>query len=218
MTKEKDKFSEEYKRLQSEIVRDKIREVFSRDPDNYREGLQEIGFTWYDDEYLSEEEEENAAVPLNDRQWFLVSYFEGKEKFSTAVLKALLAEKNSEEPNYPLIRKYYRGANPHLKTLILFGLKHDPTNFDLLTDFIYFHEFERNLPELIERLTLACRQVDDLQTFSEIALEFYYSTQPDGYDALYALRDIFDTGSDKRKIIDFLISEQAGQDQDDIVF
>ena len=218
MAKKKDSYAEEYRSLKDEIVQDKIKEVFEKDPDNYREALEEIGFAWFDDEYPSEEDEENAAVPVNDRQRLLVSYFEGQAELSTTVLNALQAEKNSEEPNYPLIRKYFRAVNPHLKALILFGLKNDPTNFDILTDLIFFHEFERSLPELIEHLTRACRLEDDLQKFSEIAKEFHYSTQWDGYNALYALRDMFDEDSDKRKIVDFLISEQNNQNQEDIDF
>jgi hypothetical protein len=218
MAKKKDDYTEEYRKLKNEIIRDKIKEAFEKDPDNYREALDEIGFTWHDDEYPSEEDEENVAVPVNDRQRLLVSFFEGQAELSTTVLDALQDERNSEEPNYPLIRKYFRAANPHLKALILFGLKNEPTNFDILTDLIFFHEFERNLPELIEHLTTACRLEDDQQKFSEIALEFYYSTMSDGYNALHALRDMFDEHSDKRKIIDFLISEQNDQEQEDIVF
>jgi len=218
MAKKKDSYAEEYRKLKAEIFRDKIKEVFEKDPDNYREALEEIGFAWHDDEYPSEEDEENVAVPGNDRQRLLVSFFEGQAELSTTVLDALQAEKNSEEPNYPLIRKYFRAANPHLKALILFGLKKDPTNFDILTDFIFFHEFGRNLSELIEHLTRACLLEDDRQKFSEIAQEFHYSTQSDGYNALSALRDMFDENSDKRKIIDFLINEQNYQNQEDLVF
>lgn len=215
---EKDKSTEEYERLQDEIVRDKIKEIFAKEPANYRKALREIGFTWHDDEYPSEEEEESAAVPKNDRQRLLVSYFEGGAEPSTSMVQALLAEKNSSEPNYPLIRKYFRARNPSLKALILLGLQNAPTNFDLLTDLILFNEFDRNLPELIEHLTNACRLEDDLQKFSEIALEFYFCTRQDNYNALAALKEIFDKDSDKGKVIDFLISEQERQDREDIRF
>jgi hypothetical protein len=50
-------------------------------------------------------------------------------------------------------------------------------------------------------------------------MEFYYATAPDGYDALYALKEKFAIGSDKRKIIDFLNEiEDAGVDEDDCEF
>ena len=218
MTKKKGGYAEEYGKLKDEIIRDKVKEVFEKDPGNYREALEEKGFLWFDDDYPSEEDEENAAVPVNDRQRLLVSYFEGRTELSTTVMEALLAEKNTEEPNYPLIRKYFRAANPHLKALILFGLENDPTSFDFLTDLIFFHAFERNLPEMIEHLSRACQLEDDWQKFSEIALEFHYATQWDGYNALHALRDMFGENSDKRKIIDFLISEQNDQNQEEMGF
>lgn len=128
---------------------------------------------------------------------------------SAAILNALQAERVAEAPNYPLIRRYFRAANPRLKKLILTGLENDPANPELLTDLVFFNEFHRDLPELIDHFTRACTTVDDLQVFSEIAQEFYDSTAADGYDALYTLRDLFEEGADKRKIIDYLINEMA---------
>ena len=53
-----------------------------------------------------------------------------------------------------------------------------------------------------------------METFSELAQDFYYATIPDGYEALYALRDLFEPGTDKRKVIDFLIVEEEGAKND----
>jgi len=39
-------------------------------------------------------------------------------------------------------------------------------------------------------------------------IDLYYSTNPDGYEAYYALREMFEPASNKRKIIDFLIAEE----------
>ncbi len=218
MTGKKDTFSEEFANLRDEMNRDKVSEAIRENPGNSRESLEDIGFTWFDDEYPSEEEEETAAVPENDRQRFLVAYFEGKTPLSEAVINAFLSEHQAEEPNYPLIRRYFRAANQPLKKLILAGLENDPTNLDLLTGLIFFHEFERNLPQLITHLTKACRLEDNLQRFSEIARVFYYGTLADGYDALAALHEILDQDSDKWKIIDYLISEAASGGQEEIEF
>jgi hypothetical protein len=49
----------------------------------------------------------------------------------------------------------------------------------------------------------------NLQVFAELAEDFYYATKPDGYEALIALRELFEPNTEKRKIIDFLISEEA---------
>lgn len=46
-----------------------------------------------------------------------------------------------------------------------------------------------------------------METFTELAQDFYYATSPDGYDAYYALRELFEPNTEKRKIIDSLISE-----------
>jgi hypothetical protein len=209
----------DFESLRDEIILDKAREAIAENPGNVREALEEIGFTWFDDDCPSEEDEEKAARPENNRQRQLVAYFEGKARLSEAVvITAFLSEHKTEEPNYPLIRKYFRAANQPLKKLILAGLENDPTNLDLLTDLIFFHEFERNLPELITHLTKACRLEDDPQRFSAIAREFYYGTQADGYHALAALQEIFDEDSDKRKIVDFLISEATSNDQEEIGF
>ena len=47
-----------------------------------------------------------------------------------------------------------------------------------------------------------------METFTELSQDFYYATIPDSYEALYALRELFEPGTDKRKAIDFLITEE----------
>ena len=72
----------------------------------------------------------------------------------------------------------------------------------------FFHEFENILGILISYYTKACVDQQNLDTFSELAQEFYYSTKPDGYEAYYALRKLFEPETEKRKIIDFVIFEE----------
>ena len=57
-----------------------------------------------------------------------------------------------------------------------------------------------------------------METFSELARDFYYATKPDGYEALYALRDLFEAGTDKRKVIDFLIADEEDEEGDIHIF
>lgn len=52
----------------------------------------------------------------------------------------------------------------------------------------------------------------NLETFTELSRDFYYATIPDGYEALYALRDMFKPDTDKRKIIDFLIQQEKASE------
>ena len=213
-------FPEDYEELRREIVRDKVQEVFEEDSLNYREGLEEIGFTWFDDEYPSEEDEEAAAVPFNETQELLVAYFDGCTELSDVVLDALRSERRSESPNYPLIRKYFRGGNPRLKNLLLYALEKELTSIEFLADLSLFHEFNDILTELIAHFTKACQDGEqDPRKFSELALEFHCSVKEDGYDALLALgQNIFDHDSDKRKIVDFLAAELSAHDKKEIPF
>jgi hypothetical protein len=75
-------------------------------------------------------------------------------------------------------------------------------------DLSFFHEFRNILSVLIIYYTKACVDQTNLDTFAELSKEFYYSTIGDEYEAYYALRDLFEPETEKRKIIDFLIAEE----------
>ena len=212
--KKKDPTIEAYQKLKNEIIIEKVDEVFRTQPDNYISALEEIGFKYYDDGDDMEEMEEANAKPENQNQKDLVAYFEGQKELSDKILQTFLEERDTENPNLPLIRKYFKKANQNLKALILFGLDHYPGKIELLSDLGFFHEFENILNTLITYYTQACVDQENLETFSELAQDFYNTTIPDGYEALYALRDLFETGTDKRKVIDFLIDEEEGAKKD----
>ena len=212
--KKKDPTIEAYEKLKNEIIIEKVDEVFRTQPDNYISALEEIGFKYYDDGDDMEEMEEANAKPENQNQKDLVAYFEGQKELSDKILQTFLEERDTENPNLPLIRKYFKKANQNLKSLILFGLDHNPGKIELLSDLGFFHEFENILSTLITYYTQACVDQENLETFSELAQDFYNTTIPDGYEALYALRDLFETGTDKRKVIDFLIDEEEGAKKD----
>jgi len=118
MTKQKktdDSFPDDFEEVGDEIIRDKVREVFRDNPNNPIEALEEIGFTWYDDNYPSEEDEENSAVPENQNQQDLVEFSQGVEKPSNAILEIFLAEKASDTcPSQKLIRGKYVVIHPLL--------------------------------------------------------------------------------------------------------
>jgi len=40
-----------------------------------------------------------------------------------------------------------------------------------------------------------------------MARDFYYAARPDGYDALNALQQKYPPGTDKRRVIDFIIPD-----------
>jgi len=205
--KDKDSVLNDYEKLKNEIIRDKVSEIFRNHPKNYIAKMEEIGFEYFEDDNDCEEIEERNAQPENQRQGDLVAYFEGRKKISKKIFENYSEEKATKNPNYPLIRKYYKEANRNLKSLLLYGLDNYPARIDLLSDLVFFHEFENILNILITYYTKACIDQENLETFSELAKDFYYSTNPDGYEAYYALRELFEPETDKRKIIDFLTVE-----------
>lgn len=209
--KDKDDILSEYLKLKNEMIRDKVDEIFRTQPDNYITALEEIGFTYYDEDDPEEIEEENAKAENRDQR-DLIDYFEGDQEVSETILETFFRVKDAAEPNLPLVRKYFKQANKNLKALILYGLDHYPARIDLLDDLAYFHEFENLLSTVIKYFTAACVNQTNLDTFTELAQDFYYATIPDGYDALHALRDIYEPDTNKRKIIDFLIEEHEDSD------
>ena len=203
----KDSVLDDYEKLKNEIIRDKVDEIFDKYPEDYIAKLEELGFNYFEDDDYEEIEERNAK-PENQRQKELVAYFENKTELSEKIFKSYSDEKAAENPNYPLIRKYFKEANKNLKSLLIYGLDNYPGRIDLLSDLALFHESENILSILIRYYTQACIDQGNLDTFSNLAKDFYYFTNPDGYEAYYALRELFEPETDKRKIIDFLIEEE----------
>jgi len=196
----------DYEKLRDEIVIDKVNEIFRTQPDNYIAALEEIGFEYHEEDDYDEIEERNAR-PENQNQKDLVAFFKGEKKLSDRILHQYFEEFDSESPNLPLIKPFFKKANKNLKSLIVYGLDCYPGRIDLLSALAFFHEFENILKLLITYYTRACVTQSNLETFTELAWDFYYSTNPDGYEALYALKELFDPDTEKRKIVDFLIAE-----------
>jgi hypothetical protein len=201
---------DDYQKIKNEMVVDAVNEIFRKHPDKSIQKLEEIGFKYHEEDDTEQIEEDNA-VPENDRQKFLVSYFEGENELSEKALKAYLEERESDHPNYPLIRKYFKKANPHLKSLLLFGLDQTSTSMDLLSDLAYFHEFSNILDELVNRFISACQQELDILNFSEMIQDFYYSTEPDGYVAFTRLKELFPLDTEKGKTVEFFSAELMRQ-------
>jgi hypothetical protein len=210
--KDKTDILDEYMKLKDEIIFDKVNDIFRSQPKNFIPALSEMGFEYYEDEVDEEEIKERVAKPENQNQKDLVAFFEGKKDVSESIMAIFLSERNSVHPNFPLFRKYFKKANQNLKALLLYCLDRYPTRTDLLADLAYFHEFQNILTLLIEYYILACEKETDMEKFTEIAQDFYYSSSPDGYESLIALQDIFEPGTDKRKIVDYLITEEDEAD------
>ncbi len=193
--------------IENGIIVDKVNDIFRSRPDDYIDALERIGFKYYEEDD-EEEIEERKAKPKNKNQRLLVAYFDGDRDASDEIFEIFLIERYAKRPNLPLIRKYFKKANPKLKALLIYGLDHYPGRIDLLSDLTYLHNFENILTTLITYYTRACVNQANLETFAELAQDFYYATNPDGYEALHALQELFEPHTEKRKVIDFLISEE----------
>jgi len=195
-----------------------VNEIIKNHPRDYRERLEEVGYVWHDDDYdlLYEEEakEERVAEPETEGQKRLVRFLENGGLVSHLLLDAYLEERHSETSNIPLIRKYFKLANPNLKAILLKGLAASPTDLDLLDDLSYFSEFDSMLGELIHFYTAACLIEIDMERFSLLAQDFHMNTFDQGYDALHELTTIFQSGA-KGAVVQHLsetIDEYEGQE------
>lgn len=207
MIKKKDKKSliDELLELENDILIDEVSEIFENNPENYQEELEKLGFKLIEENYEDEILEEEQAKPENDNQRILADYFSGNIALTEKITDTFLEEKYRENPNAGLLRRYFRQGNKNLKALILKGLEKDPSDAGFLNDLSFFNEFQTMLGELIDRYLTACEMQDDLDAFNELAQDFYYNTVPDGYDAYYALKEVYSSDSKKGKIIDNLI-------------
>jgi hypothetical protein len=216
---DKHKDHNEYDDFESNSTIDEVSHIFKEHPRDYISRLEEMGFVYHDDEIDEEKNEEAVAKPENKNQRDLVAFFNDDISLSDEIVEKYLEEMRCPDPNYPLFRKYFRQANKHLLSLILQGLNRDPVLIELLNDLTYFHEYQNILTTVIEHYTVACDLQENLETFSELAMDFYYATAADGYDALYALKKRYPIGSKKRVIVNFLNEiEDAGVEVDDVEF
>lgn len=64
-----------------------VSKILKHKPDNVREEIENIGYAWMDDGTDEiERQEEESAVPCNERERLLVDYFEGKSQLSGNIL------------------------------------------------------------------------------------------------------------------------------------
>lgn len=206
MTKE----SDELARIQYEVKRDAITKVFRERPYDAAGELEKLGFDYVDSgEDAEDEAEERSATPQTPEQEALVHYFENGGNSTDELLQYFLKEKHREEPNYPLFRRYFKQGNDELIALLLYGLDKTPTDSGLLSDLGYMHIFSPMLKQLIERYSTACKLEENTDQFTTLAHDFYANTSHDGYEALYALMELFPEGSEK-----YNIAQQLQTDMD----
>ena len=147
--KEKDSILDEFEKLKNEIIRDKVSDIFRKHPKDYIAKLEELGFKYFEDEDDdSEEIEERNAKPENQRQRDLVAYFESKIILSDKIFESFTEEKDSDSPNFPLIRKYFRKTNK--RKIIEFLISKEEEIDRKLKDLLFVNAFFHNIIKLLE--------------------------------------------------------------------
>ena len=167
---------DDYEKVKRNLVFKQVSAVFKKDRKNWAKHIEELGFTWIDDEDDHEKIEKQVAKPKNSNQETLVAFFDSEMSPSNELLDMFLTEKEPETPNYPLFRKYFKQGNENLKQLILFGLEKYPSNIGLLIDLSFFSWIHGILGEVIERYLFACDFEQGLKNFEELVNDFYYNT------------------------------------------
>jgi len=122
MSNKNDNWKKEYEDIKSELLMEQVDKAVRKNPKNWRENLEDIGFAWVDDNYDDEEKEEEKTKPINKNQEYLAAYFENHVSFNKKLIDAFIEEAEAEEPNYPLFRKYFKIGNTKLLYLLITGL------------------------------------------------------------------------------------------------
>jgi hypothetical protein len=207
-------WKEEYEDIRNEFLMEQVNDAIKKDPKNWRNNLEEIGFTWIDDNQ-DEIAEEDRAVPLNNNQVYLVEYFEEKIKLNDKMVAAFINEAESEKPNYPLVRKYFKAGNNRLLHLLTSGLSSLPTNQVLLSGLSYFHENKNILTRIISAYINACNEENNAEICKELCINFINDTYPDGYEALVELESLFQNNHEKLLILEEI--KQTMHEQDEVI-
>ena len=203
-----------YKDIKNQLLMDKVSDAIKKDPKNWKNNVEEIGFAWTDDSQDEIEEEKNA-YPQNVNQEYLVAYFEEQVKFDSMLIEIYIKEIESETPNYPLFRKYFKTGNTRLVHLLISGLSGLPTNQVLLSGLGYFHENKNILSKIIDAYIGACKKEDNIIRFRELCLDFVNDTNANGYDAIAELKPIFQDNEEKLEIFESIT--KMIHDQDEVI-
>ena len=205
-------WKEEYEDIKDKLLMDKVSDAIRKDPKNWINNMEEIGFTWMDDSQDEIEEEKNAC-PQNINQEYLVAYFDGQVKFDSMLIEIFIQEIESETPNYPLFGKYFKTGNTRLFDLLISGLSGLPTNQVLLSGLGYFHENKNILSRIIDAYIGACKKEDNTIRFRELCLAFINDTNANGYDAIAELKSIFQDNEGKLEILESITKMTHEQDE-----
>lgn len=165
--------------------------------------LLEMGFEYVEEERDDTEKyEENNATPVYKRQEVIVKYFEHKCDLSPDVIQNFLIEIENEEPNYPLLRKYFKQGGTHIVKLLQDSLVLYPRRESLLNALAYFSVYNNNIfSNLIKAYNFACKTEHDLKLFKKIVKSFYINVSAYNYDVFLSLKELCKDNKQKLNIL-----------------
>lgn len=164
--------------------------------------LVELGF-----EYIEEEDDgiekqaEDDAKPLNNRQKTLVKYFESQSCLSSDIIEQFILEVESEDANYPLLRKYFKQGDKSILALLKQALVIYPLRESLINAFVFLSEHNNVFSELISAYTNACKREESISSFEDLVRGFYMYAYMHDYDVFLSLREICKNNQQKLEII-----------------
>ena len=190
------------KRFHDQLVMERVSKTLKESTDFHPDTLTPLGFNFIDDDSETKEiEEERKALPQNTIEKDLINYLEGQSQPSQEQIDHLTAIKTHKEPNYPLIRKYFKQGNEQLLKLLLYALEKQPTNTELLKDLHYFHQHRNIHFEIVRCYLRACKEEKDLAIFEDLAEDFIHATKGTNFDALHQLKYAFPNDTEKGCLI-----------------
>jgi hypothetical protein len=100
--------------------------------------------------------------------------------FNSILIDIFIEETKTDNPNYPLFRRYFKSGNSRLFQLLITGLTDASTNQTLLSGLGYFHENNQILSKLITIYTNACEKNRILKNSNIFVLIFQLTHNPMG--------------------------------------
>lgn len=183
---------------------EQTREILKNTPRSERYfKLLEMGFEYIEDDNDGmEKQEEDNAKPLNSRQKILVKYFEGKSCLSQDIIEQFILEIESEDTNYPLLRKYFKKGGKSISILLKDALSTYPVRSSLINAFIFFSEHNNVFSELVSIYNNACKIEKNISSFEKLVRAFYMNVSEHDYDVFLSLKDLCKDNKQKLEIID----------------
>lgn len=195
----------------SKLLKEKYnntREVLKNTPRNQQYSkLIELDFEYIEEGDDAEKYEEDNAQPMNTRQKVISEYFECKSRLSLKIIQNFIEEIEDDDPNYPLLRKYFKQGGNHILELLKKSLVEYPSRQSILNAFAFLSRYHNVFVELVAAYTTACRVEENILVFKELVEHFYINVTEHDYDVFAALKVLCKDDQNKLKVINKIAEE-----------